>query len=622
MDFNSPTSEIQHKFRYGIIAVIVLFSIILLRLFQLQIIKGKYYRFFSTENSIKETLLPAPRGLVVDRLGNVLVENRSAFDIVVTPQYVVSSENMVSTVSEILNKPAAELKLVWKKRYKQPHYQPLVLKSDVNWNEMSNIRSKSTPWYSSDIKWDLRGVDVLVKYARFYPQGGIASHVLGYVREIDSARLKSYHKKYPDRYEPGDDVGIRGLEERWDLYLRGVDGYDQKIVDASGREVYYKGIAAELENKSPVPGFNLKLTIDKQLQDVAIKAFEGKTGAAVAVDVNSGAVRLLFSAPTYNLNELSSSDSNKYWGQLVTDKSRPLLNRAIQGAYPPGSIYKIITAIAGLSENVVTPGAKLYCGGHLPYFGRRYHCWNKHGHGNVALHRALVESCDVFFYRLGLSLGVDTIWNYASIFGLGKPTGISLEGERSGLIPTKEWKQKKYNVPWQSGENLSISVGQGFNLVTPLQSALMLAQVVNGGFKIRPYMVSSVYDSDGREIFNMKGEKLERLPVSQKILNVVKSALVGVVSENGGTAHGLSRHSVTMGGKTGTAQVVSLERECKKRECQDHAWFVGFAPADNPKLAVAVIVEHGGFGAVAAAPIVGKILQKYGETEGWVNEKK
>jgi len=606
------TSDIEPRYKYLVIIIAVFILIVVGRLYYLQVIKGEFYGFFSTENSIKEIKIPAVRGTIFDRRGQVLVENRPAFEVVLTPQYVANPPKVFSTLNRLVGIPVKDLKEIWSKRFKQARYQPLVVKEDITEEGMAVIKAHKNPWYNEDSENDLRGVDVRVQYRRSYPEGNIATHVLGYVREIDADRLKEYKKKYPENYFIGDYIGVRGIEEKWDLELRGRDGFDQRVVDAVGREVDYEGIADQLEHREASGGMSLVLTIDRDLQELARDMFGERSGAVVALDPNTGAVLTMFSSPSYDLQKLSGSNAGEYWKKISSDSQGYLVNRAIQGAYPPGSTYKIVTGIAALSEGVVKPDENVNCGGGFNYGGRVYHCWARGGHGSISFHRSLVQSCDVYYYNMGLRLGADLIAKYANMLGLGKLTGIELSDERSGLIPTEAWKEKRFNVEWQKGENLSISVGQGYDLVTPLQNVMMIAQVVNGGYKIHPHLVDAVYDLEGNEVYRWKSPevKKERVGISPEILERTKAALAGVVQE-GGTGGKLMAFEVPMGGKTGTAQVVSLDAACSGDKCRDHAWFVGFAPTDKPEIAAAVVVEHGGFGAAAAAPIVGALMQRY-----------
>lgn len=582
------------------------------RLYYLQGVRGNFYRFFSEENSIRETKLSAARGLLKDRNGIILADNRVAFDLVLVPQYVLDPPAVLQTLARHLNISPDFLEKKWQRRLIQPAYQPISLLEDVSLDTVSWVKSHQNPWGILGKEIDLRGVDIHLRYERDYLSGEMASHVLGYIGEIDNRRLEEYQKKWPGHYRVGDAVGVRGLEEVWDLEVRGKDGYVQKVVNAVGREVAGSGLDAELINQKAIPGRNLQLTLDARLQQKAQDYFRDKEGAAVALDPKTGAVLLLYSAPALDLNRLSGRRDPHYWEQIATSPKHYLYNRAIQGAYPPGSVYKIITGTAGLHEGMVDKLGGIYCDGGLRYGGREYGCWRKTGHGSVDFYRGLVSSCDVYFYRLGLMLGVDRLAKYAQAFGLGAPTGIGLPNERSGLVPTREWKRKVYHDEWYEGENLVIAIGQGPVLLTPIQAATMIGMVANGGKKLHPYLVEKM---DDQPVEHETPEPVELL--QEPILRKVRETLAGVVSDPQGTAHSLTRFNIPIGGKTGTAQVVGKEQSCHGEDCGDHAWFVAFAPVADPQIAIAVLVEHGGHGSSAAAPLAGELIQTYlGKNDG------
>lgn len=608
------TADIEHRFKYAMLAVVVLFLIVGARLYYLQVLQGRFYNVFSTENSIKEIKIPALRGTIFDKKDQVLVENRPSFCIVVTPQYVADPNRMIDTLHRLLLVPREELVSLWEKRKLQPSYQPLLIKSDVPLDEVALIRARKNPWNDENDVDDLRGVDVEVRYQRTYPESNIATHVLGYVREIDPEKLKRSREKEPGKYRPGDLIGVQGLEEVWNDMLRGADGYEQRIVNAVGREVDYQVISSQLTNQPAAAGASLKLTIDRDLQKLARDLYGTRRGAIVVIDIHTGGILTMFSSPSYDLNHLSGPDSAAYWNLISTDQSKPLLNRAIQGGYPPGSTYKVVNAVAALSEGVVNPNENLHCGGALIYGGRAFHCWAKGGHGAISMHRAIVSSCDVYFYLTGLRLGVDGLAKYARMFGLGSKTGVPIPGEREGLIPSSEWKLRRFGVPWQQGETLSIAVGQGYDVETPIQNAMVAAKIANGGKNLDLHFVDTAYDAHGNEIYRwIPPENLGTSPLDPKVLDTVRSGMVDVVALPGGTAHRQSTRKVTMGGKTGTAQVIQFDGSavCRSEICKDHAWFIAFAPAQNPQVAAAAVVEHGGFGASAAAPIVGELLERW-----------
>ena len=614
-DYNQ---DFEPRFRKGFVILFLLLGLFASRLYYLQIVKGSYYRFFSEENSIWSQKIEAIRGKILDRNGEILASNRPSFNLIVIPQYVVNPQKMLTTLTEKLEIPKEVLGEIWRKRLDLPAYQPLLIKEDLSQDIVAWVRANKKPWNNPQETIDLRGVDIEVKYNREYPEGDTATHLLGYLAEIDSEHLKEYQRKWSNRYHFGDQVGISGIEKQWDLQLKGFDGYQEKVVNAVGREVNYPGISEDLVYKENSHGQHLKLSIDKKLQEVARDSFLNKKGGVVAMDPNTGEVLLLYSAPAFDLNQLASREREGLWGEISSNPKSSLINRVFQGAYPPGSTYKIVTASAALQEGVISKEEELFCPGYIYFGSRKYQCWKAGGHGPVNFWKALIESCDVYFYQMGIRLGVDNLAKYARWFGLGQAIKLGDFEERTGLVPDSEWKLRVRKEPWQPGETLSVAIGQGFNLVTPMQELIMISKIANGGKNVRPYLSKAWVDPDtGYEtkITPPVAEEKNDSLVGDETLQAVKKALVGVVAEPRGTAHHLSRLKIPMGGKTGTAQVVSLDKECEGDSCEDHAWFVAFAPAEEPQIAVAVLVEHGGHGSSAAAPIVGKVIQTYLEKQ-------
>jgi penicillin-binding protein 2 len=372
----------------------------------------------------------------------------------------------------------------------------------------------------------------------------------------------------------------------------------------------------------PVSGYNLILTIDAYVQKVAWEAMEGRTGAVVAMDPRDGAIYAMVSSPGFDPNLFNGGISSENWNILSRDPRHPMEQRAISGQYPPGSTYKLIVAAAALEEGLITPTKSVLCTGSFELGNRSYRCWQKHGHGMVNLHRAIVESCDVYFYTVGKMLGVDKIAWYAKKFGFGTLTGIDLPREKAGIIPTREWKMARFKQPWQLGETISVSIGQGFNSVTPLQLVSAYSALANGGTVYRPQIVKRIETPDGRIVKVMKPERKETLPLSKKTIELLKIGLWGVVNEKGGTGSALRRPEQDVCGKTGTAQVIGLPSAERARRAvqsariyQDHALFTCFAPCNSPEIAVAVIVEHGGHGGSTAAPIARKVVDAYYESK-------
>jgi len=462
----------------------------------------------------------------------------------------------------------------------------------------------------------LPGVQLKVEPLRNYIYGDLGSHILGYLGEISESKLKSFSGS---DYRLGDLVGKEGIEYLYEAELKGKKGYKEVEVDVAGREL------KTLRKLPPQSGNELVLTLDLRIQKVAEQLMTGTAdkpinGSAVVIKAQTGEILAITSKPSFDPNLFASGISVEDWQNLIFDKRHPLQNKAINGQYPPASTYKIVTAYAGLEEKLITPETTIFCPGHYKLGRGIYRCWRRGGHGYVNLHDALVQSCDVFFYSLGHRLGVDNLAKYAHRLGFGSPTRIRLLGEKPGLIPTKQWKLSARKEPWFPGETISASIGQGFNLVTPIQQARTLATVANGGMVLQPYLVKKIKDKEGfvlNEWFPKIERKLSHLPGT---LEIIRKGLLGVVNDKKGTGWRARLPRLKISGKTGTAQVVRLKTiplgpDGEKQEIpyafRDHAWFVGFAPYENPEIVVAVIVEHGGHGGATAAPIVRKIIETY-----------
>ena len=617
LDFGQErTGEFQSRLVVCLVIIVIFFFFVFSRLFYLQVIRGNYFWVFSAEHTMKEIRTPATRGVIYDRNRIPIAENRPSFDLAVIPQHVRDLEKVKKALWEAAGIDPSAVDFKWQAKRKLPPFFPLVIASDISYDQAVRIRAAQSVEADPSDPVDFQGVEIIARPLRNYPRGAVASATLGYIGEISGKDLARVQKEEPGRYVLGDLIGAAGLERYWERFLRGKDGYEQKIVDAVGREMMSGEFASFLRREESEHGNNLVLTLDSRLQKFAEERFEGKTGALAAIDPRDGGILAIVSVPSYDPAALVSNVSPDYWAKLSSDPRNILLNRAIQGTYPPGSTYKIVTAIAALEEKVIKPEEKLVCRGGLQFGNRFFKCWNKGGHGAISIHRAIASSCDTFFYQVGLRLGVDRLAKYANLFGFGQKTGVDVEGEKGGTIPTSEWKKRVFKQEWQPGENLSIAVGQGYNTVTPLQSALMAARVASGK-EVRPHILKAVENEEGDVLQEGEVGEDRLLPVSDETLEIVRAGMADVV-EPGGTAAGSRSSYVKMAGKTGTAQVISEEGKARARgiNTQDHAWFIAFAPVDDPRIAVGVLVEHGGFGASAAAPIAKDVIEKYLELEG------
>ncbi len=591
----------QLKKRTDSVTLVIIFfiAVIIARLWFLQIHNGSKYREKADNNRVRMLDIVAPRGNILDSEGHTIITNRPSFNIVWVKEDSPDPDEIIKKLSLILNEEIAVLLKRVRESLDNPRHIPILLKEDIDWKTLVYIENNH---------YDLPGVRIEVLPRRNYLFGDFGSHLIGYTGEINQKELEE--RKW-ENYQGGNQIGKRGFEKLYEEELRGDKGVVYMEVDAHGFE------QRQLKGKEPLPGNDLQLTIDLDLQLEAEKAMIDKAGAVVAMDVNSGRILAFASAPPVRLEDFVGGISTKNWQALLNDIKRPLVHKTIQGQYPPGSTYKIVTALAGLSKGAINSNTVFYCAGSMPFGNRRYGCWKKGGHGAVSLHRALAESCDVYFYQVGLKVGVDSLAEYANRLGLGHKTGIEFEYEKSGLIPTSNWKKLVKGEPWQEGETLSIAIGQGFNLVTPLQICQMTSALANGGLLYKPFLIEKIIDPEGQVVKQFLPTVDVELVGMDNYLALIREGLVGAVNDKRGTGKTARLKDVTVAGKTGTAQVVAMEKfkevdeEDVAYKHRDHAWFTSFAPAENPEIAVTVLVEHGGHGGSAAAPVAKMVLEKY-----------
>ncbi|MBI2342794.1 MAG: penicillin-binding protein 2 [Deltaproteobacteria bacterium] len=599
--------------RVTIVAVAIgcFFALLAVRLFYLQIVQREVYASFAGSRGIRTERIRPERGMVIDRSGRHLMWNNASFAIVAVPQYLGDAAMVSHSVASLLEIDTAQIAQRLKRHAQQPRYRSIPLVFPASHDAIARLLAWQTPWHRADAVYDLRGVTVEKTYTREYRDGTLAPHLLGYVKEIDAAELERSAAQYPGQYVRGDDIGATGIEGAWDPVLRGTPGYRERLVDARGYEITSPPWFS-LHTEQAMPGATLQLAIDLPLQEAAHRALGEQHGAVVAIEPKTGAILAMVSHPGFDLARLQQEDRQAYWRTLTSDVTKPLYHRAVLGTYPPGSIYKMVVAMAALSEGVVTPQERVTCRGALHYGGRSFRCWRRGGHGAVDLRHAIAGSCDVFFYTMGLRLGPDRLAKYARRFGLGLPTGIDLPHESSGLIPTTAWKERVRHEPWQGGETLSIAIGQGYDTITPIQAAVMVSAIANGGHRVVPYIVERAVTA--RAVSPINGWRVVRqhLPLLRPAyVQQIHEGLIDVVNAPYGTARRLVALKRKIAGKTGTAQVVSLLRAQGIRSHHDHAWFVAYAPYDDPKIAVAVLVEHGGSGSRTASPIAGAVIAAY-----------
>jgi len=602
-----------HKQRADVIGNIILtcFSLLLARLWFLQIYKGEEFYKYSLENRLRKEVLEASRGLMFSRDNEILVYNVPRFDVIVTPQYLKNKIETIEKLSDILDMPVASIEAILKKNRSQASYRPVTIKKNISRQEVAIIETENAK---------IPGISVTTVISREYTDGSTGAHLLGYISEISQQQLPQLKKRDNFDYRLGDTIGQSGLEEKLDLELRGEDGYEFMEVDARGRKrrVINSELFTGIEMKSAQAGNNVRLTIDRDVQMAAVKGLEGKVGAAVAISTETGEILAMVSTPAFHPSLFSLGLTRDFWNSLVTDPDKPLLDRAIQSHYSPGSTFKTITLIAALESGVIDENFEVNCNGKFPMGSRPFHCWKKHGHGRVGVHKSIVESCDVFFYKIATKLDIDVLAKYSKLLGFGSKSEIFLPREISGLIPSKEWKKKRFGSEWHMGETLSCVIGQSYVNVTPLQLAMSYAAIANGGHLFRPYVYKEVFSNDGQIKKKTNPELIRETGISQKTLDIVRKALNGAVNEPHGTAFAQKGHGIHMAGKTGTSQVVSFSADKIFNRCEDkeyqfrhHGLFAGFAPYENPKIAVAVIVEHGCHGSSAAGPVAREMITSY-----------
>lgn len=604
----------QHKNRADALGniIVLCFLLILARLWYLQIYQGDLFHKFSLENRLRKEVIKAPRGMIFSRNSELLIHNIPRFDAIIIPQYLKNKKVTLQKLASVLEMSVEDIKKVLKKNRGQARYRPVIIKKNISLKEVSIIETENSK---------MPGVRVQTFISREYRDGNAGAHLLGYISEINQRQLPRYRNRDGYDYKLGDFIGQAGIEEKFDLQLRGEDGYEFVEVDARGRmrrnirsNVLFTGI----ENKQAQPGNNIRLTVDRDMQMAAYKALEEKVGSAVAVDVNTGEILAMVSRPAFDPTKFSKGLTKEYWSSLVEDDRNPLRDRTIQEHYAPGSTFKTFTAIAALEEKIVTPEQELKCGGTYRLGRRIYHDWKRGGHGLTDVYKALRRSVDVYFYQIATQLDIDILAKYAKMFGFGNKTGIALSRETSGLIPTREWKKKRSGEDWQLGETLSCVIGQSYVLATPLQLAMAYAAIANNGTLYKPYLIKEIFSNSGEIIEEFKPEKVTDIDVSPKTLKAIQRGLYEVVNKRRGTAYWYRGIGLEMAGKTGTAQVRSMSSKELFARCEDmpykdrhHGIFVGYAPFDNPKVAVAAVVEHGCHGSSAAAPVVRDVVTTY-----------
>lgn len=568
------------------------------RLYYLQVVEADRYKVLADDNRITLRLLTPARGVISDRNGILLAVNQQNFRAVITAEQARDVPKVLNRLGNVLGLSEAEIRRVQREVQRRRRFVPVTVKENLTWEQVATVEVNAP---------ELPGVSIEVGETRDYPYGPVTAHVLGYVGAVSEAEMRA--ERSPVMGLPGFRIGKNGIEKMHDKALRGSAGASQLEVNAVGR------VIREIARDEGKTGREVQLTLDIALQEFTqTRLAEEKSSAAVVMDAHTGAIYALCSSPSFDPNLFPNGISADSWLELTSDPTAPLTNKATAGQYAPGSTYKMVVALAALEAGVANRQTTVFCPGHMELGDHRFHCWKKGGHGTLDMIGALRESCDVYFYDMSRRLGIDRIHDMSVRFGLGQTTGVDIPGERPGLIPNRAWKQRRFNVPWQAGEDLVASIGQGYVLATPLQLAVMTARLVNGGVAVKPHVTRQVQDGPEEQT------QWPPIGVSRANLDLVLAGMNAVTMDQRGTAYKMriTDRGLEYGGKTGTSQVRRItmaerdrgviRNEDKPWRERDHALFVGYAPIQAPRYVVSVIVEHGGGGSAVAAPIARDIL--------------
>ncbi len=567
-----------------------------------QIARGEHYYALSENNRIRSVRVMAPRGYVLDRHGAILVDNQPGYTLYLYRREARDIEASVDFAAGVLKLPRDQVRARVERGLRDPEFLPITIAENLGIEDVAAIEARA-PEHPEFV--------ITVAQRRLYTLGTEAAHALGYLSEATAEQVRVGENEY----RLGDWMGQKGVEGSYEKLLAGVDGQRRVVVDSHGREI------AEEERIEARPGQNVFLTLDLGLQRIAESYFQDKVGSAIAMDPRTGEILVLVSSPSYDPNWFTRRVSAGEWAGLLKDPHTPLQNRAIQNAFSPGSVFKPFLAYGALAKGLVDPEQRVFCPGYATFYGRTFHCHKKEGHGWVNLRDAIKVSCDVYFYTLGRRLGIDRISEISRDFGFGGATGIDLPFEKAGLVPSEEWAREKRHARWYPSETISVAIGQGPVLVTPLQIGRALSGLVMGGRLPTPHLFLASQDPKNGAPLRYQVETREGLPLEPAKAAIVKDGMWAVVNEPGGTAFSSRVPGLDIGGKTGTAQVIGREAVIRagaeRKKLEDHAWFTGFATVEDPRLVVVVFVENGGHGGAAAAPLAHQIFEKFfGKTPG------
>lgn len=584
------------RFIVAVFILIFFFSILCIRIWYLQILKGDEFEEFSRNNRIRNIRVAPPRGRILDREGRGIVVNRSSFDLYAVPSEIENKEAFISFLSELLAIDNEELD---NRIYGSPDnrkFNQVLIARDITRDQLAIFESRRDlfPWAFVD-----------VSTVREYPYKSLGANFLGYLGKTTKSDLLKY-----EDLTGFDLIGKSGLEKTYQQYLHGDPGYIQKVTDAFGREIKSNVYSSDINTIESIPGDDLILTVDLDLQKDVEDMLSEYTGAVVAMNVQTGEILAMASSPSFDPSVFVKGVDAKHWNELTSNTEYPLLNRVTRGLYPPGSVYKIVTASAALQEKAIDQNTKVFCPGHYQLGRKTFRCWKSGGHGWVNVFKAIVESCDVFFYDVSLKVGIDKIYKYSRQLGYGDYTGIDID-EKQGISPSSAWKKRSFNLPWYKGDTVNVSIGQGYMSVTPLQVAVMTAAVANGGYKVTPHFIKEIISNSGEKLYSHKNERT-KVQLDERVISLIGGAMTSVVNADNGTARRARLPEILVAGKTGTAQVVALDlHKAGGSKYDHHAWFTSFAPADKPEIAVTVLVEHGGRGGAVASPVARRVMESY-----------
>ena len=608
MEFKNPQEELERfRSRLAIAGGFVLFCFTLLfvRFVWLQVVQHEYYQTRAEDNRISLVPVVPNRGLILDRNGVVLARNYSAYTLEITPSRTSDLEQVIDGLAGIIDIQPKDRKRFRKLLEESRNFESLPIRTRLTDAEVATFIAH---------RYRFPGVDIKARLFRQYPGGAFASHLLGYIGRVTDRDLEKIEEVDQEaNYRGTDHFGKTGLEQRYEFELHGTTGFEQMEVDAGGRAV------RTLARTAPVAGNNLTLTVDSELQRIAEQAFGDRKGALIAIEPATGGILALVAMPNYDPNLFVDGIDTQSWKELNESPDKPMVNRALNGAYPPGSTFKPFMALGALTLGKRRPEQLISDPGYYNFGGHHFRDDKKGGHGMVDMYKSIVASCDTYYYMLANDMGIDNIAGFMGKLGFGSRTGIDIDGESEGVLPSQEWKKKRFKKPeqqkWYAGETISIGIGQGYNAYTPIQLAQATAIVANKGVVYRPHLVKFIVDTrTGRQTI-IEPKPLRDIGLKPEHVEVIRNAMIGVNKEGTG-ARAFAGAEYVSAGKTGTAQVYSLKgAEYRaagvKKELRDHGLFIAFAPADNPKIALAVLVENGGFGAQAAAPIVRQVLDYY-----------